>query len=417
MTSRDALAPGWQSLQRGSGTSLPYARYARAHALLGAGDTLIALALAGSLFFSISPDAARDKVVLYLLLTMAPFAVVAPLVGPLLDRRAGGRRTMVIASAGVRAVLCVLMIDDVDGLLLFPEAFAVLVLAKGYGVAKASLVPQLVKDESELVEANSKLSIITGLVGFAAAIPGVLLLQLGPEYVLALAAIVFAVATVFAVQVPKASIQALPPVTDAEKAELRSAGVILAAGTMAVLRGLVGFLAFMLAFWLRDDDAPTWWFGLMLASSALGALTGAALAPVVRRHLREERMLLGGAVLCCVGALLALRIGGRPGAAVLGLFVGVAASAGRLAFDAIVQRDAPGADHGRSFAGFETRFQLAWVIGAFIPVVVPTPLVAGFIVVAVAAAGAAITYATGRRITARPIVRRLRRAPRGGGGA
>ena len=61
-----------------------------------AGDTLVTIALAGSLFFSIDPSEARRKVFLYLALTMAPFAVVAPLVGPALDRAAGGRRWMVI---------------------------------------------------------------------------------------------------------------------------------------------------------------------------------------------------------------------------------------------------------------------------------------------------------------------------------
>src|SRR5690349_8065938 len=77
---------GWRPFQPGDGggVALPFARFARAHALLGAGDTLVALALAGSLFFSISPDAARGRVALYLVLTMAPFAVVAPLIGPFL---------------------------------------------------------------------------------------------------------------------------------------------------------------------------------------------------------------------------------------------------------------------------------------------------------------------------------------------
>ena len=55
-----------------------------------AGDALIALALAGSLFFDIDPNAARWKVALYLALTMAPFAVVAPLIGPALDRLGAG---------------------------------------------------------------------------------------------------------------------------------------------------------------------------------------------------------------------------------------------------------------------------------------------------------------------------------------
>jgi Na+/melibiose symporter-like transporter len=391
--------------------ALPFARFARTHALLGAGDTLVALALAGSLFFSISPDAARGRVALYLLLTMAPFAVVAPLIGPFLDRFAGGRRLMVIGSAGIRAVVCMLMIDHLDSLLLFAEAFALLVLAKGYGVARASLVPRLVRDHTELVEANSKLAIITGIVGFAAAIPGIALLQLGSGYVLGLASVVFGVATVLAFRVPR---DVLAPEeegteTPAERAELDGAGVRLAAGTMAMLRALVGFLAFFLAFWLRGDDAPSWWFGIALATSAVGALTGAGVAPLLRRKIREERILLGCVGVVAIGALGASWWGGRHGAALLAGVVGVAASAGRLAFDSIVQRDAPDADQGRAFAGYETRFQLAWVIGAFIPVAVPMSLGAGMLGMAIASATAAVAYATGRRLTARPLVNRIRR--------
>jgi hypothetical protein len=74
------------------------------------------------------------------------------------------------------------------------------------------------------------------------------------------------------------------------------------------------------------------------------------------------------------------------------LIVGVGASAGRLAFDAIVQRDAPDANFGRSFARFETRFQLLWVIGAFLPVIVPVPARLGFLVLASAAGFAAFAY-------------------------
>src|SRR3954452_20084444 len=260
---------GWRPFQPGDGGgfALPFARFARTHALLGAGDALVALALAGSLFFSISPDAARGRVAVYLLLTMAPFAVVAPLIGPFLDRRQGGRRAMVIGSAGIRAVVCVLMIRHLHSLLLFPEAFAMLVLAKGYGVARASLVPNLVRDESALVEANSKLSMITGLAGFVAAVPGLALLQVGAEWVLALAAIVSGAAAAAAVRIPRASIAPAAPTTEQERAELRAAGVVLAASSMATLRAMVGFLAFFVAFWLRDDHARSWWFGLALGAS------------------------------------------------------------------------------------------------------------------------------------------------------
>jgi MFS family permease len=403
---------GWRPFRPGDGggVALPYARFARAHALFGAGDTLVALALAGSLFFSISPDAARGRVAAYLLLTMAPFAVVAPLIGPFLDRREGGRRAMVIGSAVLRALLCLLMAKALHSLLLFPEAFAALVLGKGYVVAKASLVPRLVRDDSELLEANSKLSIITGLVGFVAAIPGLLLLQLGARWVLGAATIVFVGAAIAAVRVPRAAIAPVPPRSDAERSELRTAGVLLAASAMAVLRAGVGFLAFLLAFWLRDDHAPTWTFGAALAVSAVGALAGAAIAPALRRSFREERILLGCLGSVVAGALVASYVGGRAGALIIAAFVGIAASAGRLAFDAIVQRDAPDADHGRSFAGFETRFQLAWVAGAFVPVVLHLPIGVGLAVISVGSAVAAVAYATGRRLEAAPLLARLRRA-------
>jgi hypothetical protein len=121
----------------------PIGRLALTHVLMTAGDTLFAVSLAGSLFFSISPTAAKDKVLLYLLLTMGPFAVVAPALGPLVDRSRGARRAMVVSSALGRAVLCPFIARDIHSLLLFPEAFVMLVLSKVYLVTKGALVPEM----------------------------------------------------------------------------------------------------------------------------------------------------------------------------------------------------------------------------------------------------------------------------------
>lgn len=374
----------------------PFARLARAHALSSAGDALVAIGLAGSLFFSISPEAARGKVALYLALTMAPFALVAPLIGPLLDRQQGSRRAVLVGSIAGRAVVCFLMSRHLHGLLLFPEAFAALVLGKAYAVAKAALVPAVVDDPGELVQANAKLTLISAAMGFAAAGPGVLAYQLGGEWVLGLAAVTFAVGVGFGLQIPRAS--APVPATAAERAELRGTGVLLAAAAMAVLRGLVGFLAFLLAFSLRADDAPAWWFGVVIAASGFGAVAGAVLAPLVRRFLREERILLGCLIVVAVGGLLAVQqAAGRPAGAVLAFAMGTAASAARLCFDAIVQRDAPDADKGRSFARFETRFQLAWVLGALVPVALSVPTDVGYSIIAIAATVPAVSYLTGRQ--------------------
>ena len=121
----------------------PIGRLALTHVLMTAGDTLFAISLAGSLFFSISPTAAKDKVLLYLLLTMGPFAIVAPALGPLVDRSRGARRAMVVASALGRVVLCPFIARDMHSLLLFPEAFLMLVLSKVYLVTKGALVPEM----------------------------------------------------------------------------------------------------------------------------------------------------------------------------------------------------------------------------------------------------------------------------------
>src|SRR5581483_8287401 len=55
-------------------------------------DAAIAVALANTLFFSAATAESTSKVALYLLITVAPFALVAPVIGPLLDRLQRGRR-------------------------------------------------------------------------------------------------------------------------------------------------------------------------------------------------------------------------------------------------------------------------------------------------------------------------------------
>ena len=73
-------------------------RVALTHAIDDMADALITLSLIGSLFFSVSLDASRGRILLYLLLTAAPLALVAPIVGPALDRVSVGYRSLIAAS-------------------------------------------------------------------------------------------------------------------------------------------------------------------------------------------------------------------------------------------------------------------------------------------------------------------------------
>ncbi len=375
----------------------PFARLALAHALSVGGDTLIAVALAGSIFFNVSADAARPKVLLYLAVTMVPFSVVAPVMGPALDRTRSGRRFVLAVCAGGRALLCLLMAGHIDSILFYPEAFGALALSKGALVAKSALVPAVVPDDTALVEANSRLALIAVLAGVALAplAAGVSAL-FDARWVLRLGTLVLAAAAVAALRVPAAQ-KLAPPVAPAEVAELRAPPVLLAATAMAILRAGVGFLTFVVAFALKREHEPSWVFGVVLAAGALGGLIGAVAAPPLRRRLREETILVTALLLPAVVGIFGARGFSRVGVAVVAVAVAMGAAAGRLAFDSLVQRDAPDAARGRTFARFETRFQLAWVAGAFIPAALPIPGRLGFLVLAIGLGFAGLSYLGGVR--------------------
>jgi MFS transporter len=404
---------GWRPLSspvsgRSAFNISAFTRLARAHATTVAGDTLVALALADSVFFSMPSGEARLKVAGYLALTMAPFAVVAPLIGPWLDRVRGGRRWIAFGANAARVLICLLMIRDINNLALYPEAFSLLVLSKTYHVAKSALVPTVVGSESELVLANSRLSLLSGIMSLVAAAPGGLALLLaGSQGPLWLASAVFVGAAVLVALVPGTQV-AKDPETTLERQELHGGGILLAASAMGLLRGIVGFLTFLLAFELRDDS---WKLGVALGASAASALLGSFLAPKLRESLPEERMLQLVLVITAVAGLGGTYIGDVGGAALVAAAVGFSSSAGKLAFDAIVQRDAPDANRGRSFARFETRFQLVWVIGALIPALWAMPARLGFFGIAGCAGFALVSYLAGQKAVAAGRARRRRVDP------
>jgi hypothetical protein len=347
----------------------PFARLAAAHAVSAAGDAFLTAALAGSLFFTASVSEARGKTILYLCFTMAPFALIAPVIGPFLDRSRGGRKLMVFVTCIGRAFFCVLMALHVDNFLLFPEAFSALVMQKAYSIAKSALVPSVVDDPNELVRANSRLALIAVVGSTVGIIPAAAILKLtDASWVLRFGSIIYLLGALTALQIPRAKAVA-PDETPLEKAELHAPAIILASSAMGVLRGAMGFLTFLLAFTLKAGGQPAWFFGLVLGASGAGGFLGAVTAPTLRRRIKEEAILVGALLVPAVVALVCARSAGRPAVLFVALIVAMGAASGKLAFDSLVQRDAPDAARGRTFARFETRFQLVWVMGALLAVV------------------------------------------------
>ncbi len=471
----------------------PFGRLALVQVLMLAGSTLVTISLAGSLFFSISPGEAKSKIFLYLILTLAPFIVISPLLGPLIDRNRGGRRAMAVAAAVGSAVLCPFMANDVHSLLLFPEAFVILVLSNLYLVTRNALVPEMVVAENarraasaadgdpwaptapgapsvagptghavpgqpspgeqpplEFAVLNARLTLLGTLAGFVAAIPGIILLKaIGAPAVLIFAVFVFAAAAVAAFRLPvprlhrrSARERPVPPGDPAPGPAVRGrpaigsrragAGradwaepgdpdvarlqplahpeVLFGLTTVSLMRGLSGFMVFLLAFGLRREHAALWWYGLALAAAGLGSLLGLLAMSRLRARLNEQQILLGAIWLIAIGAIGAAFWGTIVAQAMLALLVGFAGSLGQPSFDAIAQRYVPLAAQGRAFARFATRQQLVWVLGALIPVVIAFPFPAGDVVMAAVAAVGGLFYVTSRRALRNRAVPRQRPA-------
>ncbi|HUY16126.1 MAG TPA: hypothetical protein VMV11_01055 [Acidimicrobiales bacterium] len=426
-------ARGFVSLARASAQDLfdqktAFGRLALVHVIMLAGDTLVTVSLAGSLFFSVSPTEAKGKVLLYLLLTIAPFAVVSPVLGPLIDRSANGRRILVALSAGVRAVLCWLMAEHLNSLWLFPLAFLLLVSSKLYVVTRGALVPEMARtdqfrehadrvgdagwpnekvgEEKGFAGFNAQLTLLGTLVGLVAGSLGAGILKgLGATSVLVVASFVYVGATVASARLQRPAqivrdqvagltqterdLNALNPLGDVE--------VAWGLGAAALMRFSAGFATFLLAFGLRRESAGLGWYALALGIGGVGALGGLAFVTRMRNVLTEATLLTIALFATGVGAALAST---HPVLWVQVLFagwLGVTGAVAQPSFDAITQRNvAPGAQ-GRTFARFAVRQQLLWVLGALIPVAIVMSFSAGDRLLAVLMIVSSFVYPIGRR--------------------
>jgi MFS family permease len=386
-------------------------RLAWVHATSGLGDALVAVALAGTLFFSVPVAAARPRVALYLLITVAPFAVVAPLLGRLLDGRSGASRMAMIVALVLRTVLAWLAATRLDGLLLFPLAFGLLVCSRVHGISRSALVPELVASGRDLVPVNGRMARVIAIGGTVGGLLGVAVQKLlGGGSVLRLAAVAFLVGATLATAGPAlhdawhragpGDRREEPAGSEASRARATSrrwpvARVRLARAASAATRAAGGFVLFLLAFALRKRGVSTAGLALLVAGIGAGGLIGAFLVPRLARRLREEGLLAFGLGLSAVTSLL---LAGRVGVAtagLAGLIIGTAASAARLGFESLVQRDVPLGIRGTTITRSETVFQLSWVLGAVIPVAFPLPADPGLLAVGTACVLALGVYVFG----------------------
>jgi hypothetical protein len=381
----------WRSKQ-------PLDRYGLCHFTSVAGDTLLAISLADSVFFSLPVGEAKLKVALYLGITMLPLALAGPLLIPLLDR-AGPRRAISFGAALGRTLGAIYAAPRVGTLVLFPAALVLLVLSKIHAITKNGLTMAYAPPDEGLMRANARLGRIAVAGAITAAPFGYLSLKIwgaaGPIY---LAASAYAVSAVLNMRLPH------PRMQPSRRREVGPRGRIQELTGPAIgavgMRAASGFLLFLLAISLRGENEPLWWFGALAAAGVLGGFVADMLAPMLPTNTREEALVVACVSAGAIGALLAFEVFGLPLLTVYAFVAGAASELSRLAFQSLMQRHAPQGALGRVFVRYEVVFQLAWVGGAFVPALLPIDFRLGILILAVVyvlTAGAYLWHTRRRR--------------------
>ena len=364
------------------------------HGVNGAGDMMITVALASTVFFSVPTDEARGRVALYLGITMAPFTLLAPVIGPLLDRLPHGRRAAMAGAMLARALLALVLSSAVvsGDLQLYPAALGVLVASKAYGVVRSAVVPRLLPPRFSLVKANSRVT-LGGLLATGIAAPiGAGLQAIGPRWPLYGAFLIFIAGTFLSFSLPhkvdsaKGEDTALlaadeqhlhgPHLKPVKRPGLRTVGIAVthALGANAALRCLSGFLIFFLAFLLREHPMSGQSAAVSLGIVAVSAGVGNALGTAVGAWLRSRAPEI--IIVTVVGFVLAVAITaaaffGAVLVAFLAAVAGFAQALGKLSLDALIQRDVPELVRTSAFARSETLLQMSWVLGGAVGIVLP----------------------------------------------
>ena len=350
------------------------------HAASCAGDTLVTMGLATTVFFQAPVGEARSRVALYLFITMVPFAMLAPIVGPVLDRFRHGRRYALAITMLGRAFLAWVISDYLHNFGLFPAAFGVLALSRAYGVARSAAVPRLLPAGLGLSEAGARASIFGTLAGAVVAPIGVIAIKIGPQWPLRVAAVIFIVGAVVALRLPPRADSDPPEVPPRifqwpgrRPARVLSGPLILGVLSNAVvLRAAYGFLVLFLAFSIRSHDLTRSLFGQTLPDAwalgiAIGALgAGSFVATAVGSRMRIRRPLLlqaiGFVAVAATGILACIWY--SLGTVILAsLAIAIVGGLAKLAVDASIQERIAEDVRASAFAHSETLLMLAFVVG------------------------------------------------------
>ncbi|HEX7323027.1 MAG TPA: MFS transporter [Mycobacterium sp.] len=378
-------------------------------------DSAMAVALANTLFFAAAAGESKGRVALYLLVTIAPFALVAPLIGPALDRLQHGRRVALATSFMLRTTLALVLVVNYDGVsgsfpswVLYPCALAMMVLSKSFTVLRSAVTPRVMPPTIDLVRVNSRLTMF-GLLGGTIVGGGVaagaeftlgrLLALPGAMFVVVAATIMGALLSMRIprwVEVTTGEIPAtlgyrnhtgrggwpehVRRASDALRQPL-GRNIITALWGNCTIKVMVGFLFLYPAFVAKQQNASGWVqlgiLGLIGAAAGLGNFAGNFSS--ARLKLGRPAVLVVRCTIAVTAAALAASVAGKLLVVAIATLITSGASAiAKASLDASLQDDLPEESRASAFGRSESTLQLAWVLGGALGVLVYTDLWVGF---------------------------------------
>jgi len=359
-------------------------------------DAAMAVALANTLFFAAASAESKTKVALYLLITVAPFGLVAPVIGPILDKIQRGRRIALAAACLGSAFASVIMALHFQDWLLYPAALTQMVLSKSFTVLKAAVTPRVLPRGLPLVKTNARLT--TFGLGATAAFGGIaagITKLFGSPGALWFSALICIADAVLCMRIPSWVEVTEGEVPASVTTRLRRVGksgrqamgrrVVTALWGNGTIRVLTGFITLFAAFVVKaqTEHSPfkqVLLLGLVGVAGGAGSFLGNAVGS--RMHVRkQDRMVLGCVMAALVSTILAAVLAGIVTATLVALVGAVSSALAKISLDAVIQDDLPEASRASAFGRSETILQLSWVFGGALGVLLPADFWIGFAVV------------------------------------
>ncbi|MGO2651186.1 MFS transporter [Corynebacterium variabile] len=392
-------------------------------------DAVLAVSLAGTLFFSATTGESKGSVAAYLLVTIAPFAVLAPVIGPLLDRIRTGRRVAMSLTFAARVILTAVLLQNFDSWLLYPAALGMLVLSKSYGVLKSSVTPRLAPENLDLVRANARL-MITGHIGgsmVVGAAAAAVAFVFSPKEALWLLLVCALVGIYLCGLIPSTAESSgdeifadpfaptddlgpamgapdgeeaptvVAPIASSASSSLigrwrRSMSVRFPDATRTAMWGTAmqrlgtGFMTIYVAFVAKSSHTLSGaeqlaLLGVVGAAGGVGTFLGNAVGSRVKFS-RPRFTVIMLAVVSLASVVVAAVVDGVPTAAVATLLLSLGSAISKSCLDATIQSGLNPSAQASAFGLSETTLQLSWVLGGTLGLLLPTELTVGMAVLA-----------------------------------